>query len=95
MSTNIGKSCLVSARVRPTGTQHGVVIGERKVKGKARLTVRFEDGTEMETGVGNVTIPEVVGPPMQFAPADPTALARPLGDFYGDRARMTARWKAE
>lgn len=55
-------------------------------RGKQILTIRFEDGSERKTPAA------CVSPDVQFAPADVRAAARPLGDYYGDRARMSARW---
>lgn len=86
MKSYLNKSVLV-------GVRKGVVVSEHiGKKGKLRVVVQFADGSTEEMGHGVVHVQEVCGPAGVFEPATGTVKFEGVRDFYGDRARMSARW---
>ena len=75
----IGKTVLMA------GERCEITAAEINKRGKTMLIVRKPDGAAAKIDARYADF----GP--QFAPADPTALTRPLGDYYGDTRRMFRR----
>lgn len=79
MTTWIGKEVEVSAKV-------ATVIGEETKRGKAILTVKFEDGTIRKTPAAMVST-------VEFAP--PASFAELAREHRADHRRLMARMRID